>query len=112
MNGICIAILCILTGLIHLEELIIQAKEKGLAGVAITDHDTTASWQDAKAVSLAFGYPLSGDRDYRRIRKTRSTYWHTCSTAKMKLPWPLRRRAGHDRSASGRWLTGLRAIIR
>ena len=40
------------------EELIIQAKEKGLAGVAITDHDTTASWQDAKAASLAFGYPL------------------------------------------------------
>ena len=40
------------------QELISQARQKGLAGVAITDHDTTSSWQPAKAASLSDKYPL------------------------------------------------------
>ncbi|KAA8818829.1 PHP domain-containing protein [Bifidobacterium vespertilionis] len=38
--------------------LIRQAKALGLAGVAITDHDTTAGWAEAEAASREFGLPL------------------------------------------------------
>ena len=38
--------------------LIRQAKALGLAGVAITDHDTTAGWAEAEAASREFGLLL------------------------------------------------------
>lgn len=39
-------------------ELIEQAQSLGLHGVAITDHDTTAGWQEASQAAQEFGLPL------------------------------------------------------
>ncbi|WP_033521347.1 PHP domain-containing protein [Bifidobacterium bohemicum] len=39
-------------------ELVEQAVAKGLEGVAITDHDTTAGWRNASAASRRFGFPV------------------------------------------------------
>ncbi|KAB8288118.1 PHP domain-containing protein [Bifidobacterium avesanii] len=38
--------------------LVRRAKELGLGGVAITDHDTTAGWSEAEEAAREFGLPL------------------------------------------------------
>lgn len=40
------------------EDLIMQAKLAGLHGVAITDHDTTAGWDDFRAAAKVSNMPV------------------------------------------------------
>lgn len=40
------------------EQMVRLAKDSGLAGVAITDHDTTAGWKDAAAAAVRYGLPV------------------------------------------------------
>lgn len=39
-------------------EMLAEAKERGLVGVAVTDHDTTAGWESAQHAAAAQGLPL------------------------------------------------------
>jgi predicted metal-dependent phosphoesterase TrpH len=38
--------------------MVALAKESGLAGVAITDHDTTAGWSDASDAAVEYAFPV------------------------------------------------------
>ncbi|BDR53330.1 phosphatase [Bombiscardovia nodaiensis] len=40
------------------EEMVAQAQQLGLAGVAITDHDTAQGWQEAGQASREYGLPV------------------------------------------------------
>lgn len=52
------------------EELIAQAQELGLAGVAITDHDTEKGWDDAIAAARRHRYPLICGSEIEGIERT------------------------------------------
>ncbi|WP_257639520.1 PHP domain-containing protein [Alloscardovia macacae] len=68
-------------------DLIRMASEQGLAGVAISDHDTIAGWSEAKEASTRYGVPLirgteiTAQHDHGRVSVHVLAYLYDCEDA-------------------------------